>query len=184
MQNQVKSALEMIPDSDWERLAELARKHGHDNVDATTVRKQYIEYAQSITDPGKIEIMVKDESAEAADCIRKSFQLRVGAAGLSGHVDYCASGGSWSAPGRVFFSAGGFDFQIRAFELTPEAPKQYFRVAVGDDFGIAEIDVCFVLTGGKPCFGIRGEVCYRWYWTGEMYCAGVDHTISCFPQSV
>ncbi|MGI5484807.1 hypothetical protein [Streptomyces lavendofoliae] len=175
-----EAALEGVPHSTWERLAELASKHraeeGRPPVTGPQVRTDYIRTVQEFHDDPQQAMAVGHQAptlqAGNCDSLGPFTITAVGPVSLSVEGEFCP-GKNWSATVTVSQKVAGETIWRAEYALSPEHASATFNPAIG----VAKANGTIGIFGEKFCLRLYGNACYWWF---GWRCKDLDETLACF----
>ncbi|MDW8808750.1 hypothetical protein P1P68_29145 [Streptomyces scabiei] len=180
-----EAALAGIPDSAWERLAELAGQSSWqgEKVDADHLRNMYADKVQQfLANPDRhltanrqldvrsqLQVTKTDDGTLKLGPYELSFFDIIGVT-LEGDF---TPGEHWSANLKASLKIVGAVVWQTEYSLSPE----HASIHINPSLPIASLDATVGLYGSKLCLRISGEGCYWWFgWN----CQKFDETLVCF----
>lgn len=175
-----EAALEGVPHSTWERLADLASKHraeaGRPPVTAAELRADYVRAVQDYHEnpPERVDVDGRAPVQQANGCYSLGpYEISVvGPVSVGVEGEFCP-GENWSATLTAYLKVAGEIIWKTQYTLSPE----HYSVTFNPTVGVAKASVTVGIFGSSYCLRVFGDACYWWFgWS----CKNFDETLHCF----
>ncbi|MEE1931037.1 hypothetical protein V1J52_23130 [Streptomyces sp. TRM 70351] len=175
-----EAALEGVPHSTWQRLAELASKHraeeGRPPVGAEEMKSDYIRKAQDYHEnpPEELQLRRQTPVQQSNGCYSLGpYELSVvGPVAVGVEGEFCP-GQNWSATLTAYLKVAGEIVWKTQYTLSSE----HYSITFNPNVGVAKASVTLGIFGSTYCLRISGDACYWWFgWS----CRDFNETLHCF----
>jgi hypothetical protein len=163
----VKSPIAAISESQWSRLAQLAK------VTPQEIQSRYQQFVETHTPQVRTLEVKIGKPEKSGECTKKEFDLSLfKLLGIKGFLELCGGGDNWTLKVHVCLILLGMELWCTDFTLSPQNTHVCFDV----DLWLVNAKLCFGVRTSRVCFYVSGRACY---FDGGWNCESFDETILC-----